>query len=129
MTAAADALIATDRAGTIVLWNPAAERLLVYRLRMPLGRRWRPSFPLPTASRRRFPPGRRHRPFRHRREPGHHYTDARDRATIEAEMTVGLITDDAGDVAGVIASLRRQDPGSHRLCAPAGTADRKPTSR
>jgi hypothetical protein len=44
-------------------------------------------------------------------------------------MTIGLITDDAGDVAGVIASLRRQDPGSHRLCAPAGTADRKPTSR
>ena len=95
---------------------------------MPSGRRWADRLRrLPTGPRRRF----------HRAVASGHSGIAgspviimptrADGTTIEAEMTIGLITDDAGAVAGVIVSLRPAGPW--RRIESYAPGDRNPTSR
>lgn len=108
VAATADALIATDGAGKIVLWNAAAERLLGYRRDQALGQTL--ALIIPPAYR----PGHV-RGFHRAIGTGHTDTAGSpvivrptraDGASIEAEMTIGLITDAAGTVVGAVAALR-----------------------
>ena len=113
----------------MVVWNPAAERLLGYRRVDAVGQTL--ALTVPTAYRPAHVVGF-HRAVATSRSgtAGSRSSSTPTRAdgtTIEAEMTIGLITDDAGAVAGVIVSLRPAGPW--RRIESYAPGDRNPTSR
>lgn len=128
--AMADALIATDSTGTIVLWSPAAEQLLGYRRAEAVGQTL--ALIILSASRPAHIAGFHRAMTSGRTDTGGApviVTPIRaDGTRIEVEMCIGLITGDDGSVMGAIAVLR--PTGTRRLIesyAPAAPADRGPT--
>lgn len=106
---ASDAVVASDRAGTIILWNPGAERIFGFSAEEALGQSLDIIIP---------------EPFRARHWEGYHQTVAsgqsrygagdllavpglcKDGRKISIEFTIVLLKDAAGQVQGMASSVR-----------------------
>ncbi len=129
--ATADAVIATDSAGTIVLWNPAAERLLGFSRDEAVGQTL--ALIIPPDYRPAHIDG-----FHRAMDSGRTDTGGApvivkptraDGSQIELEMSIGLITGDDGSATGAIAALRPTGPRRPiESYAPDAAGDRGPTS-
>ncbi|MBA4788280.1 MAG: PAS domain S-box protein [Rhizobiales bacterium] len=109
LDSAADAIMASDRAGTIVLWNPGAERIFGFSADEALGQSLDIIIP---------------EPLRVRHWEGYHHTVAtgvsrygagdllavpglhRDGHRLSLEFTIVLVKDAAGAVTGMVSTLR-----------------------
>ncbi len=109
LSSASDAVVASDRAGLITLWNPGAERIFGFSAAEAVGQSLDIIVPAP---------------FRARHWEGYHHTVAtgvsrygagellavpglhQDGHRISLEFTIVLLTDDAGQVTGMASVMR-----------------------
>jgi PAS domain S-box-containing protein len=109
LTARADAIIAADRAGLIVFWNPGAERIFGYPRAAAIGQSL--DIIIPERLRRRHWDG-----YRHVMETGEsRYEEGavlavpgirRDGTSVSLEFTLAPLIDRDGGRAGFVATLR-----------------------